>query len=56
VHPWIIRDENLRFEENPVKEIMVEYLAGVNAVFTDYPHTTMVVFRDKTKLAIPMIY
>ena len=46
MHPWYVRDERLDFTGTAVEENMLYFTAGVNGLFTEYPHITKAVFKD----------
>ena len=41
-----MRDERLDFTGTAVEENMLYYSAGVNGLFTEYPHITRAIFQD----------
>jgi glycerophosphoryl diester phosphodiesterase len=47
VHAWYVRDEQLWWTENPIDENMFYFDSGVDGLFTEHPHMTMSVFKEK---------
>lgn len=45
VHPWYVRDDFLEFTSSPQDENLLYFHAGVNGIFTEFPHMTVSVFE-----------
>jgi len=45
-HPWTMRDDDLQYTDNPIKENLLLFGKGVTGLFTEFPHLTKEVFEN----------
>lgn len=45
VHPWTLRDDDLKYTSTPADEVALYWNKGVDGIFTEFVHTTFTVFE-----------
>lgn len=49
VHPWTLKDDTLRWTDNPISELNWFIKTGADGIFIEFPHLTSVVLDYQAK-------